>query len=165
MTQEGGPQKFSPLQRLNRKEVSSNDVFDKDGMEEALWRIAHTHYLSDDDLSFVASLVAALSGTHPDLKVSIEKVPEGVVPRTLAMWARERQAMRLADFVDMHAARGMKQEAAVQEAMDLYSVSRREAFRMLKESRARRLQWLEWDGYDDFDIKKDGRLVPKKKLR
>jgi hypothetical protein len=67
----------------------------------------------------------------------------------------------VADYVDQQVAQGVKQESAVQDASECYSVSRREIFRMLREVRALRLEWPEWDGYDDYEIAEDGRLVPK----
>lgn len=161
MSGDGNSKKLSAFQRLNRMGAASLVSFDEHGLKDGLWRIAHAHYLSDEDFKLVASAASALDGTHPDLRLTLEEIPEDVTPRRLGEWARRAKARRVADFIDMLVADGAKQESAVQEALDRFTVSRREAFRMLKEVRADRLLWLDWDGYDDYAIQDDGRLVPR----
>lgn len=156
------PEDLSPFQRLNRMGGDWDTAFDSESLQERLWGIAETHYLSDDELNFLASITAAISGTHPAIRVKVEEIPDGVTPHRLAEWQREGTARAVADQVDMQVANGVKQESAIQDACSRYGVSRREVFRMLREVRAQRLQWQEWDNpYDNYEIAEDGRLVPK----
>jgi|GEM_PF-6944646 len=164
MSEDENEAELSAFQRLNRMGAARGTVgFDKATLDEGLWRIAQAHYMCDEDLALIASLSSALNGTHPDVQVAVEQVPEGVTPRKLAGWQREGKANNVADFIDMQVADGTKQEAAIQEAMSRFAVSRREAFRMLKEVRAIRPQWAAFAEYEDYTTLEDGRLVPKQK--
>lgn len=153
---------MTAFQRLNILGGGWKVTFDEANFRERLWAIADSHNLSDDELKFLASIDAAISGTHPDIRLKVEQVPEGVTPLRLAEWKREGIARAVADHVDMQVASGVKQESAIQDACSRFDVSRREVFRMLREVRALRTQWHEWDSpYDDYEIANDGRLVPK----
>lgn len=159
------PDDLSAFQRLNRMGPDWRVSFDKVELEKGLWRIAQAHSLSDDDLCLVASLVAAFTGTHTEVRVTVEPIPESVTPRRIGQWARDSTAKKVADFVDERVADGVKQESAIRDATSRFKVSRREAFRMLKEVRKTRLEWADWDNpYSDYEITKDGRLVPKENI-
>lgn len=156
------PEDPSPFHRLNQMGGDWDIIFDENELLSWLTNLAHMHYLSDQDLKFFGSLHAAIIGCHPSVRVKIEQIPDDVLPRLRQEWRRESIARAVADHVDQQVAEGVKQESAVQEASERYFVSRREIFRMLREVRALRLKWQEWDNpYDDYEIAEDGRLVPK----
>ena len=162
---------LSPMRRLNLLQMNEDfwrrNTFDTQKIKDIFMDILVETDLRDEHLEALVALERAFRGTHPFMTMSIDHVPEGVTPRPLKDIERAKATETVADHIDKQVARGIKQESALQDAVSRFGVSRREAFRMLKAMRQRRIdmratelaEWARW--YDDFDITKDGRLVPR----
>lgn len=164
---------LSPARRLNALVMDTaffdRNSFDKEQVEQLLMDVLLQNHLIDQHLEAVVALSRAIRGTHPRMSIELRAVPDGVIPRPLQDIRKGAQTMEVADQIDMKVAHGIKQDAAIHEAMKHFSVSRREVFRMLKSARQRRKrmreqeeEFAEWDyWYDDYQIDKAGRLVPR----
>ncbi len=146
------------------------NTFTEDEIKSLMMDVVLENNLTDEHLAALVAIGRAIRGTHPYMAIDIKAVPAGVIPRPLRDIRKARLMMDVADQIDMQVAAGVKQDAAIHEAMDKFKLSRRETFRLLKDARAKRIRMRDqeeefenWDyWYKDFLINKSGRLVPRK---
>lgn len=165
-----------PINEISRdgfrwlREVALDDAFfdrtTSSGQDISLFllSIAIHHKLPDAARDMLFAVGLAMEGRHGRMRISVDRIPEGVVPREMRADASYRLGRTIADKIDQQVAHGVKQEAAVEEAMHAFGLSRREVFRMLSDRRAERRQMYADEGagppIDGYLMTEDGRLVP-----
>lgn len=136
-------EQLSPLRRLNLMKVDEEfyqrNTFDSHTAYQTLEDIISEHHLSDEHMQFVYALSKAFRGTHPKISAQISEVPDGTTPRGLSELKRIALTYSVAFLVDSQVAQGVKQESAISQVCEVYQISRRDVFRMLKSERARRI--------------------------
>ena len=125
----------------------------------------------DEVVDFARALHLSLLGLHPKFRLVIEHPKEATTFAPFAKQQRHLLAWTVADEIDVGVARGRKLESEVEAACAKHEVSRREAFRFLKEVREMRRQrivWAEmndwevgdWELPEGFGVDRTGRIVP-----
>ncbi|MCK0098455.1 hypothetical protein MWU38_03570 [Qipengyuania sp. S6317L1] len=160
----------SPPQRLNglKKDAAffERNTFTQKSIESLLFGLACSYDVTDKHLELLVAIAEGLRGTHPHMRISVGEIPDGVTPKAIKSSESARMMMAVSDEIDMAVAQGVKQEAAVEDAIQKHKISRREVFRMLKKARAIRVSWkaeehlLAWPCYEHHEIADDGTLVP-----
>lgn len=128
-------------------------------------------YLPDEGQELVRAVRLALLGLHPKFRLNFEKPKGDSTFSQVAKFNRHKLATDISQEIDLAVARGAKLEAEVQDASDRLGISRREIFRMIKETRERRRAWEDidkinehpsrtWPLPDGFTIDPAGKIVP-----
>lgn len=136
---------------------------------EGLQRLAFNMSLCDEEFSFLMALYHASAGVHPKFRIQVEHPKAGSEFARVQRIKAAHEGFEIANEIDVATACGSKQEAAIQEAMEKWQLSRREIFRRLKLCREIRQGNLELSGDRanalasvpaGYDIAQDGTLVP-----
>jgi hypothetical protein len=127
--------------------------------------------IDDEGLEFLTVIFRSLAGRNPLFRLKVERPANGGRVRMAVNVAKAPAMYAMVDKIDIQVAGGLKQESAIEQAMQENLLSRREVFRQVERIRKHRLvirdsaadlgyPLTKFDRPDGYEIDDSGKLVP-----